>query len=79
MIERLGFVDECRHVAELYVAGRRAEAAAAVPTAMVQQIALVGPPADIERRLDAWRSTVVTSVLVQGDLAALGTVARLLT
>lgn len=78
MVERLGYVRECETVAALFAEGRRAEAAAAVPTALVQDIALVGPPAAIRDRLAAWDDTVVTSILVQGDAAALRAVADLL-
>jgi len=78
MVERLGYVRECETVASLYAAGRRAEAAAAVPTSLVQDIALVGPPAAIRDRLAAWEETVVTSVLLQGDVTALRTMAELL-
>ncbi|MDT0166208.1 LLM class F420-dependent oxidoreductase [Actinotalea sp. AC32] len=77
MIERLGYVDACSTVADLWTQGRRDEAAAAVPTAMVQDVALVGPPSAIAERLDAWRETVVTTILVQGDLTAVRTVAAL--
>lgn len=77
MVERLGYVRECETVASLYAEGRRAEAAAAVPTELVQDIALVGPPAAIRDRLAAWEETVVTSILVQGDLTALRTMADL--
>lgn len=78
MVERLGYVRECETVAGLFAEGRRAEAAAAVPTALVQDIALVGPPAAVRDRLAAWEDTVVTSILVQGDAAALRAVADLL-
>lgn len=77
MVERLGYVRECETVASLYAQGRRAEAAAAVPTSLIQDIALVGPPAAIRDRLAAWEETVVTSVLVQGDATALRTLAEL--
>lgn len=77
MIERLGYVDQCRHVAALWEQGKRAEAAAAVPTRLVQDVALVGPPGAIRDGLAAWEDTVVTSVLVQGDSAAMRAVARL--
>lgn len=77
MIERLGHVEACGTVADLWAQGRRDEAAAAVPTAMVQDVALVGPPSAIADRLAAWEETVVTTILVQGDLTALRTVAAL--
>lgn len=78
MVERLGYVDECEKVARLYAEGRRDEAAAAVPTSLVQDVALVGPREAIADRLDQWSSTVVTTVLVQGDPRSLRTVAEIL-
>ncbi|WP_250445746.1 LLM class F420-dependent oxidoreductase [Actinotalea sp. C106] len=78
MIERLGYVEECARVAELFAEGRRSEAAAAVPTALVQDIALVGPVEAVRDRLAEWEESVVTSVLVQGDATALRAVADLL-
>ena len=76
-VERLGWVDQCVRIADLWAEGRRQEAAAAVPTALVQDIALVGPPSALRDRLDAWRETAVTSILVQGDRHALRTMAEL--
>ncbi|MCU1433195.1 MAG: class F420-dependent oxidoreductase, partial [Actinotalea sp.] len=61
-----------------YREGRRAEAAAAVPTALIEDIALIGPPAAVKDRLAQWKDTVVTSILVQGDATALRAVADLL-
>ena len=78
MIERLGFVAECAVIADLWAQGRREEAAAAVPTAMVEQIALVGPAGAVRERWAAWQGTAVTSVLVQADPRTLPVVAELL-
>ncbi|NTW39051.1 MAG: LLM class F420-dependent oxidoreductase [Cellulomonadaceae bacterium] len=78
MVERLGYESECEEIARLFAEGRRDEAAAAVPTALVQDVALVGPVGAIRDRLDAWRETVVTSILVQGDITTLRAVADLL-
>ena len=78
MIERLGYVAECEEVARLFSEGRRAEASAAVPTALVQDIALIGPAAAVRDRLAEWDETVVTSILVQGDATALRAVADLM-
>ena len=44
---RLGYEAECEKIQEAYLDGRKAEAAAAVPTAMVEDVYLVGPPAKI--------------------------------
>lgn len=79
MVERLGYEDACEQIADLYAQGRRDEAAAAVPTELVEEVALVGPREAIRERLAAWEPTVVTTMLVQGDLEALRTVAALTT
>lgn len=50
----LGFPDAARTVQDLYLSGRRAEAVAAVPDAMVDECALVGPAERVRDRLDAW-------------------------
>ncbi|MGO1316323.1 MAG: LLM class F420-dependent oxidoreductase [Cellulomonadaceae bacterium] len=73
-VARLGYGEVCVDVQRLYLAGRREEAAAAVPTELVQDVALVGPPAAISNQLAAWRDTAVTTLVVQGDETALRTV-----
>ena len=40
---RMGFEAEAHKIQELYLDGHKDEAAAAVPTSMVEKIALVGP------------------------------------
>jgi len=74
---RLGFEAACGRVQELYLAGRKEAAAAAIPLAMVEAVALVGPRAKIAEELDAWRSSLVTTMLVAGDPAHLAAVAEL--
>ncbi len=51
---RLGFGDAARKVQELYLAGNKAEAAAAIPDALVDACHLVGPAARIRDRLQRW-------------------------
>jgi hypothetical protein len=68
---RLGYEADCRKIQELYLDGHKAEAVAAVPTAMVEDIALVGPLAKIKDELSAWRASVVTSLLVNTDVQTL--------
>ncbi|WP_298460624.1 LLM class F420-dependent oxidoreductase [uncultured Cellulomonas sp.] len=77
-LDRLGYGDVCDEVQAHYLAGRRAEAAAAVPLELVQEIALVGPADVVRAQLPAWRSTAVTTLLVQTDPRALPEVARVL-
>jgi len=68
---RLGYEAEVTKIQELYLAGRKKEAMAAVPTALVEDIALIGPPAKIKDELQLWESTVVTSLIVQAPAALL--------
>ncbi len=72
LMARMGFEAEAQKIQDLFLAGKRAEAIAAVPDAFCDEIALVGPPERIRERLDAWRETPVTTLLVPGtDLATL--------
>jgi len=64
---RMGFEAEARKIQELYLDGHKDEAAAAVPTAMVENIALVGPPQKIRDELEAWKESIATTLLVAGS------------
>jgi alkanesulfonate monooxygenase SsuD/methylene tetrahydromethanopterin reductase-like flavin-dependent oxidoreductase (luciferase family) len=61
---RLGFADVARTVQELYLGGHKDEAVAAVPTAMVEKVALVGPPEKIRDDLAAWQESMATTLVV---------------
>ncbi len=63
LIARLGFEAEARRVQELFLAGKRAEAAAAVPDRLADEISLAGSPARIRDRLAAWRTSPVTTLV----------------
>jgi F420-dependent oxidoreductase-like protein len=78
VLDRLGYGDACDEIQAHYLAGDRARATAAVPLELVQDVALVGPPEEIRRRLPAWRATAVTSLLVQADPRTLPKIATLL-
>ncbi|MCB7136351.1 LLM class F420-dependent oxidoreductase [Cellulosimicrobium marinum] len=77
-LDRLGYAAACDEIQAHYLAGRKDLAAAAVPTEMVEDVALVGPAEKIARDLEAWRATAVTTLLVQGDATAVRTLAPLL-
>jgi F420-dependent oxidoreductase-like protein len=51
---RLGYGDAARKIQDLYLAGKRSEAAAAVPDAFIDAVHLVGPAARIRERLQRW-------------------------
>jgi alkanesulfonate monooxygenase SsuD/methylene tetrahydromethanopterin reductase-like flavin-dependent oxidoreductase (luciferase family) len=64
-------------VQDLYLQGKKQEAAAAIPLAMVEDVALVGPPDKIRDELARWRDTCLTTFLVSGPAAALSQFAEL--
>ncbi len=64
LVRRYGWEDEAEQIQELYLAGRQREAIAAVPDALVDALTLVGPKERIAERLDAWRETPVTSLVL---------------
>ena len=73
---RMGYEAEASRVRTLWQEGRRDDAVATVPLAMVDDIALVGPAERIRDNLAKWRESFVTSLVVRGDLTALRTVAE---
>ncbi|MDX1734089.1 MAG: LLM class F420-dependent oxidoreductase [Halioglobus sp.] len=52
---RMGYDDEVEQIQNLYLAGDKAQAAAVVPSQLIDSTNLIGPPERIRERLDAWR------------------------
>ena len=75
---RLGYEADVAKIQELFLSGRKLEAMGAVPTSMVEDIALVGPAAKIRDELQRWQSTLITSLIIQAPPQTLPTVADLL-
>ena len=66
LMGRMGFEAEADRIQQLFFEGKRGEAIAAVPDAFCDEISLVGPRERIRERLDAWRDSPVTTLLVPG-------------
>ena len=64
LMGRMGFEDEAKKIQELFLAGKRTEAALAVPDQFADEISLVGPKDRVKERIEAWRDTPVTSLLI---------------
>jgi F420-dependent oxidoreductase-like protein len=62
---RYGYEQEAARVQDLYLEGRKQDAAAAVPDALVDEVALIGDRARIADRLEAWRECGVTTLVAQ--------------
>jgi Luciferase-like monooxygenase len=74
---RYGYEDAARTIQDLYLAGRKDEAAAAVPDALVDDVALCGPRERIRERLSEWTAAGVTTMMVAGDQRATRLMAEL--
>ncbi len=78
LVSRMGFEAEAQVVQDLYMAGKKNEAAQAIPDALADEISLVGPVDKIRDRLKAWDETPVTSLTVSArSTAELQTLAEL--
>jgi F420-dependent oxidoreductase-like protein len=64
LVRRYGFEDAAREVQEHYMAGRRTEAMAALPDALIDQVTLAGPADRVLDRLRAYRDAGVGTVCV---------------
>ena len=66
LMGRMGFEAEAEKVQDLFMAGKRQEAVAAVPNEFADEITLTGPIERIRERLDAWKESPVTTLLLPG-------------
>jgi hypothetical protein len=64
LMGRMGFEAEATRIQQLFFEGKRAEAIAAVPDQFADEVSLVGPIERIRDRLQAWKQTPVTTLLV---------------
>ncbi|MBX3025911.1 LLM class F420-dependent oxidoreductase [bacterium] len=60
---RYGFAAEAKKIQDLYLDGKKDEAAATVPDELADEVALVGPPARIRDRLAAWRESGIQTLI----------------
>ncbi len=78
LMARMGFEAEAHRIQDLFFEGKRAEAVAMVPDSFADEISLCGPLDRIRERIQAWRDTPVTSLLVTNrDAESLRTLAEL--
>jgi F420-dependent oxidoreductase-like protein len=74
---RMGYETEVDQIAELYLSGKKHEAAAKVPRKLIEDMSLIGPKDKIRDELDRWRESIVTTLLISGDAATLRAAAEL--
>ncbi|MGY1770645.1 LLM class F420-dependent oxidoreductase [Blastococcus sp. SYSU D00813] len=62
---RYGFADAAATVQDLYLSGRKDEAAAALPEELVRAVSLIGPEGHVAERIAAFREAGVTTLALQ--------------
>lgn len=70
---RLGYEEAAETIQDLYLDGKKEEAALAVPDSLVDECALIGPPERIKERLQSWKELDKTGrigTLVLGNVNA---------
>jgi F420-dependent oxidoreductase-like protein len=79
LVARYGYGDSANTIQSLYLAGKKAEAVAAIPDALVDDEALCGPKERIKDLLQIWRASPITTLNLGVDsVEALRVVADLL-
>jgi len=61
---------DCERIQDLYLAGHKQEAIAAVPAQMVDDICLVGPADRVRDRAQRWEESIVDTLLIGGPWEA---------
>jgi F420-dependent oxidoreductase-like protein len=74
---RMGFEADAHKIQDLYLDGHKDEAAAIVPTSMIENMALIGPKEKIRDELAGWRESIATTLLVAGSPETLRLMAEL--
>jgi len=62
--KRMGYEDAAKKIQDLYLSGKKAEAIALVPDKLVDTVALVGPRERIAERLQAWKASPASSLMI---------------
>lgn len=78
LARRYGYEAEAESIQDLYLSGKKDEAAAAVPAALLEETTIIGPPGYVRERIAAYREagvTVLNVLPVGGD--PLGTLRQL--
>ncbi|MBV7330483.1 LLM class F420-dependent oxidoreductase [Chloroflexi bacterium TSY] len=62
LVRRYGFDEAAETIQDLYLAGKKAEAIAAVPDELVDEVSLCGPKERVKERLSLWKQSPITTM-----------------
>jgi F420-dependent oxidoreductase-like protein len=78
LAKRYGYEEAAENIQDLFLDGKKSEAAAAVPDELVDDVSLCGPKERIAERLEIWKSAPITTLNIWAhNAAAFRTVAEL--
>ncbi|HYN51755.1 MAG TPA: LLM class F420-dependent oxidoreductase, partial [Thermoleophilaceae bacterium] len=81
LVRRYGFDDAAQTVQELYLEGKKQEAAAAIPPELIDQVTMCGPRERVRERLEVYREagvgTLIASVMAPDPVVRKRTVREL--
>src|SRR4030095_6421572 len=63
LVSRYGYEGDAKRIQDLYLGGKKDEAAAAVPDALVDEVALCGPRERLQERLPRWKTAGITTLI----------------
>ena len=78
VVVRMGYKAQARTIQDFYLPGDKKSAIAAVPTELVEDVALIGPWAKIADEIQRWKQTVLTTFSVNCDPRLLERIANLI-
>lgn len=64
---RMGYERDIVEIQDLYLDGKKDEAAARIPSELIQKMSLLGPADKIRHDLEAWEDSFVTTLMISGD------------
>jgi F420-dependent oxidoreductase-like protein len=65
-VDRYGYADATDQIQELYLAGKKADAAAAIPTELIDELALIGPKEHMRDQLEHWKALEIDFTMLVG-------------
>ncbi len=77
VFSRMGYEDVAVKVQDLYLDGKKDEAIASIPTALCEEVALIGPADKIRDDLAMWDESCITTLLLSGPPSQLRAVAEI--
>ncbi|MFC9871776.1 LLM class F420-dependent oxidoreductase [Nocardia salmonicida] len=78
VLARMGYEAECAEIQKLYLDGYKSDAIAAVPTALVEDVALIGPRDKVADEASLWKDSVITTALIAGPASQFETIKEIL-